>query len=262
MATQHAHSPTPPVLYAFDTADEVSQKLAEFVIAAQNDALNKRSAFKLAISGGSLAATLAKNLVGNDRVQWKKWEVFFADERIVPLDHEDSNFKLNNDTLFSKVPIMRRNIHTINPDLLDNPEELAEEYEQQLIACFAGKNAVAFPRFDLVLLGMGPDGHTCSLFPGHALLHEELRWIAWLDDSPKPPSKRITLTYPVLAHAYRAAFVTTGEGKKEILSQALDGHDPPLPASLVRPVAPGEVFWFTDEAAASQTKYERSNFHL
>ena len=96
---------------------------------------------------------------------------------------------------------------------------------------------------------MGPDGHTCSLFPGHALLHEELRWIAWLDDSPKPPSKRITLTYPVLAHAYRAAFVTTGEGKKEILSQALDGHDPPLPASLVRPVAPGEVFWFTDEAA-------------
>lgn len=125
------------------------------------------------------------------------------------------------------------------------------DYEQQLIACFAGKNAVAFPRFDLVLLGMGPDGHTCSLFPGHPLLQEELRWIAWLDDSPKPPPKRITLTYPVLAHAYRAAFVITGAGKKEILSQALDGHDPPLPASLVRPVAPGEVFWFTDEAAVS-----------
>lgn len=98
---------------------------------------------------------------------------------------------------------------------------------------------------------MGPDGHTCSLFPGHPLLEEELRWIAWLDDSPKPPPRRITLTYPVLAHAYRAAFVITGDGKKEILSQALDGHEPPLPASLVRPVAPGEVFWFADEAAVS-----------
>ena len=178
-------------------------------------------------------------------------EVFFADERIVPLDHDDSNFKLNNDVLFSKVPLPRENIHTINTELLDDPEEVAEDYEQQLIASFAGKNAVAFPRFDLVLLGMGPDGHTCSLFPGHELLTEELRWIAWLDDSPKPPAKRITLTYPVLGHAYRAAFVCTGDGKKEILKKALDGADPPLPASLVRPVAPGEVFWFTDEAAVS-----------
>merc|ERR1711939_402229 len=162
MTTPHAHSPTPPVLYTFPSPDEVSKSLAEFVINAQNEAVAKRDKFKLAISGGSLAATLAKHLVGNDRVKWDKWEVFFADERLVPLDHDDSNFKLNND----------------------------------------------------------------------------------------------------LSHAYRAAFVITGDGKKEILKQALDGHTPPLPASLVRPVAPGEVFWFTDEAAASQTNYGKSQFHL
>merc|ERR1711939_367920 len=214
MTTPHAHSPTPPVLYTFPSPDEVSKSLAEFVINAQNKAVAKRDKFKLAISGGSLAATLAKHLVGNDRVKWDKWEVFFANERLVPLDHDDSNFKLNNDVLFSKVPIPRENIHT------------------------------------------------CSLFPGHELLKEELRWIAYLEDSPKPPAKRITLTYPVLSHAYRAAFVITGDGKKEILKQALDGHTPPLPASLVRPVAPGEVFWFTDEAAASQTNYGKSQFHL
>lgn len=82
-------------------------------------------------------------------------EVFFADERVVPLEDDDSNFKANNDALFSKVPIPREHIHTIDTSLLDNPEELADEYEKQMIATFVGSNAIAFPRFDLVLLGIG-----------------------------------------------------------------------------------------------------------
>jgi len=113
MSTPHAHSPTPPVLYTLPSPDEVSRALANFVIQAQNDAISKRGGFKLAISGGSLPATLAKHLVGESRIVWDKWEVFFADERIVPLDHEDSNFRLNQEHLFSKVPIPSENIHKI-----------------------------------------------------------------------------------------------------------------------------------------------------
>lgn len=110
-------------------------------------------------------------------------------------------------------------------------------------ASCTGKNSVAFPRFDLVLLGTGPDGHTCSLFPKHPLLSEELRWVAWLDDSPKPPAKRITLTLPVLNHAHKVAFVAVGEGKQEILEKVLDQPALGLPATKVKPSPPGTVYW-------------------
>lgn len=113
-----------------------------------------------------------------------------------------------------------------------------------------GKNSVAFPRFDLILLGTGPDGHTCSLFPNHPLLSEELRWVSWLDDSPKPPSKRITLTLPVLNHAHKVAFVAVGEGKKEILEKVLDQPGLGLPATKVKPIPPGTVSWCAYELSS------------
>jgi 6-phosphogluconolactonase len=94
-----------------------------------------------------------------------------------------------------------------------------------------------------------PDGHTCSLFPGHALLEENDGWVAYLTDSPKPPPVRITLTFPVLNHAYRVAFVATGAGKQEILHEALDEPEAGLPCSRVRVKNPGQVYWFSDEAA-------------
>lgn len=93
-----------------------------------------------------------------------------------------------------------------------------------------------------------PDGHTCSLFPGHPLLEEMDGWVAWLDDSPKPPSTRITLTFPVLNHALRVAFVATGEGKQDILHKALDRPEEGLPCSRVKVVAPGLTYYFTDDA--------------
>ena len=181
----------------------------------------------------------------------------------MPLDDPDSNHKLCNDVLFSKVNIPSQNIHTIDPSLLDDIEELADSYERELIREFAMKDSARFPVFDLILLGLGPDGHTASLFPKHPLLAEEDRWIAYLDDSPKPPPKRITLTYPVINHASKVAFVATGEGKQDVLAEIMD--DPAknsLPASRVQPTQHGQLYWFVDDAASAKVKYERVPFKL
>lgn len=251
--------PAPPVFYSFDDNSKLVDSLANFVVKAQNDAIDKRGKFTLALSGGSLPNNL-KGLVGQQGVHWEKWEVFFCDERVVPLDHEDSNFRACNEAFLKHVPIPREQIHTIDESLLDDLDELSDQYEKQLIALFAEKNAARFPVFDLILLGMGPDGHTCSLFPGHELLSETDRWVAWLDDSPKPPSKRITFTYPVINHAYRCAFVIAGESKQDTLHAILDEPEQGLPCSRVRPAAPGLVFWFADAAAAKKTNYPMTEF--
>ncbi|KAK4704804.1 6-phosphogluconolactonase, partial [Phenoliferia sp. Uapishka_3] len=250
----------PPCLYSFESPDALSTGLAAFCIAAQDAALEKGTNFKIAISGGSLPKVLGQDLIGREGVQWDKWEVFFADERVVPLDHPDSNYASVNEHLFSKVPIPKKNIHVIDVSLLDNPEAVADEYEKQMIATFVGSNAIAFPRFDLILLGVGPDGHTCSLFPGHPLLEEMDGWVAYLDDSPKPPPIRITLTYPVLNHAYRVAFVATGAGKQEILQKALDRPEEGLPCSRVKVISPGLTYWFADNAATELVQYGRTKF--
>ena len=130
------------------------------------------------------------------------------------MDHEDSNYKLCEDHLFCKLPIPREKIHTIDEAYLDDVQELSDQYEQELVKCFANKSSVKTPAFDLLLLGMGPDGHTCSLFPGHALLNETDGWVAPITDSPKPPPKRITLLLHVVTHAHRIAYVVAGAEKK------------------------------------------------
>lgn len=205
-------APAAPVLYTFPEASDLTSSLANFILKAQTDAIKKRGNFTIALSGGSLPNNL-KPLVGMDGLEWDKWEVFFADERIVPLDHPESNYSACAKAFLDHVPIKREQIHTINTELfLDStrtdpvaePEdkekseeeavEIADDYEKQIVGKFAGMNAARYPTFDLILLGMGPDGHTCSLFPGHELLSENDRWVAEILDSPKPPNRRITFT--------------------------------------------------------------------
>ena len=116
------------------------------------------------------------------------------DEAAVPLTHEDSNYHSNYLSFLSTVPIPPSQIHTIDPSLIDDLEELADEYEKQLIGHFAASNAARYPTFDLMLLGMGPDGETCSLFPGHELVDEKDAWVSFTEDFPRGPKRRITMT--------------------------------------------------------------------
>ncbi|KAH6871136.1 hypothetical protein B0T10DRAFT_591493 [Thelonectria olida] len=130
-----------------------------------------------------------------------------------------------------------------------------------LVASFASRDSVRLPIFDLLLLGCGPDGHTCSLFPGHALLRETSSWVAPIDDSPKPPQCRITLTLPVVTHAIRVAFVATGGGKKDIMKQIFDTNGG-LPCSLVNEATGERCSWFVDEPAVEGVSFPRRVFLL
>lgn len=255
-------------LYPFPTTEALAPALRAYVIQSQEAGITRHNAFKIAVSGGSLPKTLAQALLApssgpNDEVKWDKWEIFFADERAVPLDHEDSNYGLLKKELLDKIPAEAGTptVHTINTEVLNDTQELADQYEQVLVNSFASRDSVRLPIFDLLLLGCGPDGHTCSLFPGHELLRETNAWVAPIEDSPKPPPKRITLTLPVVTHAVRVAFVATGGGKKEIMKQIFEEGNG-LPCALVNEATGDRCSWFVDEPAVQGVSYPKRGFNL
>ncbi|KAL6809198.1 glucosamine-6-phosphate isomerases/6-phosphogluconolactonase domain-containing protein [Trichoderma sp. SZMC 28013] len=254
---------TQPNLYAFPGGDALAQALRAYVIQSQNAGIERHGVFKVAVSGGSLPKTLAAALLAapsgpEDTVDFSKWEIFFADERAVPLDHAESNYALVKAELLDKLPADQQPaaVHAINTEHLGDIQELADQYEQTLVASFASRDSVRLPIFDLLLLGCGPDGHTCSLFPGHELLREADAWVAPIEDSPKPPPKRITLTLPVVTHAVRVAFVATGAGKKDIMKQIFDAGAG-LPCALVNEAAGDRCSWFVDEPAIEGVSFPR-----
>ncbi len=255
-----------PKLYAFSDIDTLAKSLRTYVLQCQSAGFDRHNVFKVALSGGSLPKTLAKALLAqgsgkpDDSVDFSKWEVFFADERAVPLGHEDSNYKLLKDELLDKIPVQmgKPTVHTIDVQYMDDVQEMADQYQDSLMRSFAAKDSVKLPIFDLLLLGCGPDGHTCSLFPNHELLRESDAWVAAIEDSPKPPPKRITLTLPVVTHGIKIAFVATGDGKKEILRQILDTEEGrSLPCGLVNEGGAERVSWFTDHGAVEGVGFPR-----
>ncbi|XP_078607961.1 6-phosphogluconolactonase-like [Branchiostoma floridae x Branchiostoma japonicum] len=225
---------------------EIGAALGALVAAKAQEAIGRRGVFTIAVSGGSTTKIFCQEMVKRADVGWDKWRVFMADERLVPLDQEDCNYKGYKDALVGTVPLAAEHIYPINPSL--SVEAAAEDYTQKLKQVFSEDT----PVFDVVLLGMGPDGHTASLFPGHKLLQEKTLLVAPISDSPKPPPNRVTLTFKVLNRARCAIFVCTGEGKAANVKNVLEGNEEnPLPAALVQPLD-GELHWYLDTAAASQ----------
>ena len=255
-----------PNLFAFSDTNALASVLRSYIVTSQTTGLQRHEFFKVAVSGGSLPKTLAQALLAEpksaeDVIKFDKWEIFFADERAVPLDHEDSNYALVKKELLDKIPASmgKPTVHHIDVEHLNDTQELADQYEKKLVDSFAKGDSVRLPIFDLLLLGCGPDGHTCSLFPGHPLLRETDAWVAPIDDSPKPPPRRITLTIPVVTHAVKIAFVATGAGKKEIMKEIFEeGNE--LPCAMVNTTAGDRVSWFTDNAAVEGVQFPRRSF--
>ncbi len=244
-----------PKISLYPTRETLSVAVARHVALMAAQTIEERHCFTVALSGGSLIEILAPQLVSTSlrfEVNWSAWQVFWADERCVPSGSPDSNFGVADRLLLRYVSVPRDGIHAVDDRL--GVAEAAEEYEASLRRVFRPE-AGQFPRFDLILLGVGEDGHTASLFPGHPLLTERRRWVASLLDAPKPPAKRITLTLPVINNARHVVFVAAGAGKKSILSEVLGPgiHRKTLPAELVTPTD-GDVEWFVDAAAAGDLR--------
>ncbi|XP_042658810.1 6-phosphogluconolactonase isoform X1 [Tyto alba] len=204
--------------------------------------------FALGLSGGSLVGLLARDLPPAAAAAGPaRWLLAVCDERLVPREHPDSTAGAYEAQLLPRLLAPGPLLLAPRPGL--PPAAAAEEYAAQLRQALPGP---AVPEFDLLLLGVGPDGHTCSLFPGHALLQEKEKIVAAITDSPKPPAERVTLTLPVLNAARTVVFVATGENKATVLKRILEGdEEDPLPAARVRPRS-GRLRWLLDEAAAKE----------
>lgn len=214
-------------------------------------AVRERGCFRLALSGGSTPAGLYRALASPEeapRLFWPSIELYFGDERCVPPDHPESNFGMVKRTLLDAVPVPPSQVHRIQGEL--PPPEAAAAYEQELYQCFR-LGAGAVPRFDLILLGLGPDGHTASLFPHTSALRVQDR-LAVANEVPQLQTTRITLTAPVLNEARTILFLVAGADKAGAAQSVLEGPRDPerFPAQIIRP-RDGEVTWLVDRSAAA-----------
>ncbi len=223
---------------------------AQFVATAEK-AMTARGRFTVALAGGNTPRDVYRLLASDEyapMVDWQHAQVFWGDERVVSLNDPDNNGRMARDTLLNYVPIPVDNIHRIQSQLA--PEEAAQDYDQTLRAYFTARG-LQEPRFDLVLLGMGAEGHTASLFPHSPILKERKRWVAATFVEEKQ-TWRITLTPVALNAASKIIFMVVGEEKAQALQQVLSEPKQPdlYPAQIIDPPQ-GQVLWITDKPAAS-----------
>lgn len=229
----------------FSSPEALATAFVDETVAAAADAVGRRGRFTLALTGGSAASTLYPALA-RAALPWDKVHVFFGDERSVPMDHADSNFKLAQSCFLQAAPIPAAHIHRMRGE--DAADVAAAAYERELLAVTDGTGAL-----DVVHVGMGPDGHICSLFPGHALLREDVRLVAPITDSPKPPSSRVTLTMQALARARSLWFLVSGAGKADAVRDAILDPSSTLPAAIAARRG-ASVRWLLDNDAARHLK--------
>jgi 6-phosphogluconolactonase len=241
----------PPDVRILTNIDAIAKRAAQDFVQSATQAVSEKGSFTVALAGGSTPKALY-SLFANDaalrsQVPWDKMYVYFGDERSVGPDHADSNFRMATETMLSKVPLKPEQVFRIKGEYKDT-EKAAQEYEQVLRTSFKIAEG-QFPRFDLVFLGIGNEGHTASLFPGTKALHETKRLVVrnWVG---KLYTNRITLTAPAINSAARVIFMVTGADKTLALKGVLEGPYEPeqLPAQLIQPPN-GKLFWLVDTVA-------------
>jgi 6-phosphogluconolactonase len=245
-------------LHILDTPEAVARAAADLVVQIAAEAIERSGQFNVALSGGSTPKALYALLSGDeyrDLVDWQHVNIYFSDERFVPPDSEESNFHTANIGLLQRVPIRPEAIHPV-PTVGVEPDEAARRYEETIIEEATNNEEKPtieppppppLPRFDLIFLGMGPDGHTASLFPGTEALGVTDRLVA-PNYVPRLDSWRITFTFPLLDEGLVVAFLATGADKADRLAEVLNGGD--YPAAHVAP-EDGTLLWIVDEAAAA-----------
>ncbi|WP_166922393.1 6-phosphogluconolactonase [Flavobacterium poyangense] len=238
------------MIQIFNTIEEINSKAADLFVVSAQKAIQQKGKFTAVLTGGSSPAGLYKLLASPDyqsKIDWSKVYIFWGDERWVPLEDDRSNAKMSFDTLLSHVPIPQNNIFPMYKDGV-SAEDYAVAYEQAVREILGPDG-----KFDLILLGLGDDGHTASLFPGEAVLQEQLKWVAAYRLESQN-MHRITLTAPLINKAEQIVVVAFGEKKAHALKEVLHGDYNPAtyPMQLIKPVS-GELLFLVDKSAAGTT---------
>ena len=245
-------------LRILEHGDELAREAADFVVWLSEQAIARHGRFRLALSGGSTPKALYGFLAGPafaKQLDWSRVSFFFGDERCVPPDHADSNFRMANETLLKPLKIVPDRVFRMRGE--DAPDTAARHYEDGIRKEF-GVTAPAWPSFDLILLGLGDDGHTASLFPQTQVLSEGQRLVV-PNQAPRGVKQRLTFTAPLINHAQTVVFLASGASKAQAVRAVLEektADSRRYPAKLVQPEN-GRLIWFLDRAAAAELATEQ-----
>ncbi|MBL7994157.1 6-phosphogluconolactonase [bacterium] len=235
----------------FDRTEDLIRHSAEKIVSIAQESIRNRGQFVCSLSGGSTPKEVYSRLAAmplKEEIDWGKTHVFWGDERSVVRTHPDSNFRMAKESLLDAVGIPPFNIHRVASE--EDPMLAAQQYEDDIREFFGISDGI-FPEFDLILLGMGDDGHTASLFPDTEALKVQDRLV--VDNFVrKLNTHRITFTFPMINHARNVLFIVSGSAKSKMIKQVLENSNAPriLPSQLVQP-KPGLLFWFLDKEAAA-----------